>query len=44
MRDYATQLLSSRWEVEAVANGQTALEAARRRKPDLVLADVMMPN
>ena len=44
MRDYVSRLASSRWEVEAVADGQAALEAARRRKPDLVLADMMMPR
>ena len=44
MRDYVSRLLSSRWDVEAVADGQAALEAARQRKPDLVLADVMMPR
>ncbi len=30
--------------VEAVADGQAALTAARRRRPDLVLSDVMMPR
>jgi PAS domain S-box-containing protein len=44
MRDYVSRLLSSRWDVEAVADGQAALEAARQRKPDLVLADIMMPR
>ena len=44
MRDYVSRLLSSRWQVEAVADGQAALEAARQRKPDLVLADIMMPH
>ena len=44
MRDYVSRLLSSRWEVEAVADGQAAVEAACRRKPDLVLADMMMPH
>jgi len=44
MRDYVSRLLSSRWEVEAVADGLAALEAARRRKPYLVLADIMMPR
>jgi PAS domain S-box-containing protein len=44
MRDYIRHLLSPRWNVEAVADGQAALEAARRHKPDLVLADTMMPH
>jgi PAS domain S-box-containing protein len=44
MLDYVARLLSGRWEIEAVGDGQAALEAARRRKPDLVLADVMMPR
>ena len=44
MRDYVARLLSSRWEVEAVADGEAALAAARRRRPALVLSDVMMPG
>jgi signal transduction histidine kinase/DNA-binding response OmpR family regulator len=44
MRDYVRRLLASRYDVEAVADGQTALEVARRRRPDLVLTDVMMPR
>jgi DNA-binding response OmpR family regulator len=44
MLDYVSRLLSSRWEIEAVADGREALEAARRRKPDLVLTDIMMPH
>ena len=44
MRDYVRRLLSPRYEVEAVADGQAALAAARARRPDLVLADVMMPK
>jgi PAS domain S-box-containing protein len=45
MRDYLARLLSTRgWEVEAVADGAAALEATRQRRPDLVLADVMMPG
>jgi signal transduction histidine kinase/DNA-binding NarL/FixJ family response regulator len=43
MRDYISRLLSSQWDVEAVADGRAALDSARRRKPDLVLADIMMP-
>ncbi|HLI50669.1 MAG TPA: ATP-binding protein, partial [Thermomicrobiaceae bacterium] len=44
MRAYLLQLLSPRYEVEAVSNGSTALAAAIERLPDLVLADVMMPG
>jgi signal transduction histidine kinase len=44
MRDYVRRLLSAPYEVEAVADGAAALAAARRRRPDLILADVMMPS
>ncbi len=44
MRDYVRRLLAGRYEVTAVANGREALAAARRRRPDLVLSDVMMPG
>ncbi|WP_245768539.1 ATP-binding protein [Stigmatella aurantiaca] len=44
MRDYIRRVLSSSFEVEAVADGQAALEAARARVPDLLLTDVMMPR
>jgi DNA-binding response OmpR family regulator len=44
MRDYVRRLLSARYEVEVVADGQAALAAARARRPDLVLSDVMMPR
>jgi PAS domain S-box-containing protein len=45
MRDYLARLLSAQgWEVEAVLDGDAALAAARRRRPDLVLTDVMMPG
>ena len=44
MRDYLRRLLSERYAVEAVSDGQAALEAAQRRRPDLVLSDVMMPR
>ena len=44
MRDYVRRLLSGRYDVEAVADGEAALAAARRDAPDLVLADVMMPR
>ncbi|WP_437791032.1 ATP-binding protein [Sorangium sp. So ce693] len=45
MRDYVQRLLlAERWTVEAVADGQAALESARVHVPDLVLTDVMMPR
>jgi signal transduction histidine kinase/DNA-binding response OmpR family regulator len=44
MREYVHRLLSTNYDVEAVADGRAALAAARRRRPDLILADVMMPS
>ena len=44
MRDYLLSLLSERYTVETVPDGEQALAAIGRRKPALVLADVMMPR
>ena len=44
MSDYVRGLLSANYQVIAVADGQQALRATVQDKPDLVLADVMMPN
>ncbi len=44
MRDYVRRLLSPQYEVIAVADGQQALDVCRRRTPDLVITDVMMPR
>jgi signal transduction histidine kinase/CheY-like chemotaxis protein len=44
MRAYVRHLLAGRYEVEVVGNGVAALEAAARRRPDLILADIMMPG
>ena len=44
MRDYVRRLLSQDYDVEAVADGFAALDAIRRRRPDVVLTDVMMPR
>jgi len=44
MRDTLLRLLSRRgWKVETVADGEAAVRAARRRRPDLIISDVMMP-
>jgi signal transduction histidine kinase len=43
MRQYLARLLSEQYEVETVADGQAALQAAQRRTPDLIVSDVMMP-
>ncbi len=44
MRDYAKRLLAERWQVETVDNGRDALIAARLRRPDVIVTDVMMPE
>ena len=43
VRAYITRLLAATYEVEAVGNGQEAMDAVLRKCPDLVIADVMMP-
>jgi signal transduction histidine kinase len=44
MREYLARLLSTRWRVDVVEDGQAALVSARNQPPDLVLSDVMMPR
>jgi signal transduction histidine kinase len=44
MRDYVRGLLSPSYVVETVADGEQALEAARRVRPDLIVSDIMMPR
>jgi two-component sensor histidine kinase len=44
MREYVARSLAERYRVEAVADGEAALDAARACRPDLVLTDVMMPR
>ena len=45
MREYLARLLrSAGYQVEAVTDGQQALEAVRADVPDLVVSDVMMPR
>ena len=44
MREYIRRLLEARCDVRTVANGRAALRDIREHRPDLVLADVMMPD
>ncbi len=44
MRRYVGGLLAGRYRVESLADGEQALAAIRRRRPELVLSDVMMPR
>jgi signal transduction histidine kinase len=44
MRDYLRRLLSTRYDVEATGDGETALAMTSRSEFDLVLSDVMMPK
>ena len=45
LRNYISRLLSERGhQVEVVADGEAALAALRKRRPELLIADVMMPR
>jgi signal transduction histidine kinase len=44
LRELVAARLSRQYRVETAANGAAGLEAARRIRPDLVVADVMMPE
>ncbi|PSO14475.1 ATP-binding protein [Bradyrhizobium sp. MOS003] len=45
LRNYVKRLLEAQgYRVEAFADGQGALDAARHHRPDLILSDVMMPR
>lgn len=44
MRQYLEALLNPRYEVVRCEDGQVALEQAQKKRPDLILADVMMPR
>jgi PAS domain S-box-containing protein len=45
LRDYVRGLLEGRgYAVETAVDGQAALDSVRRRRPDLLLTDVMMPR
>ncbi|HEX2349423.1 MAG TPA: PAS domain S-box protein [Ktedonobacterales bacterium] len=44
LRTYLARLLSDRWNVLTVSDGRAALAAANAQPPDLILADVVMPE
>ncbi len=45
LRDYVARLLGQHgWLVDVAGDGEQALAALRERRPDVILADVMMPN
>jgi signal transduction histidine kinase len=44
MRHYLVRLLGRRWMVDAVGDGLSVLSAIRDQRPDLIVADVMMPG
>jgi signal transduction histidine kinase/chemotaxis response regulator CheB len=44
MRDYFLRLLSPRWRVDTAADGARAFGAAVDLRPDVIVADVMMPG
>ena len=44
MRDYLARLLGQHWEVDVAADGLDAFERVRQVRPDVVVADVMMPR
>lgn len=44
LREHVARLLRRWWSIETVGDGAAALEAIRRRRPTLVLADAAMPG
>jgi signal transduction histidine kinase len=44
LQTYVTSLLAGELYVEAVSDGRTALDVARRNPPALVLTDIMIPD
>ncbi|WP_159009100.1 ATP-binding protein [Bradyrhizobium sp. S69] len=44
MRAYIGRLLGAHWGVETAKDGNAAIEAIKRSRPDLVVTDAMMPG
>jgi|SRR6516225_8225110 len=44
MRAHVAHILGPQYDLVAAPDGRAALEQARRQRPDLVLADIMMPQ
>ena len=44
MRHYVARILGEQFEVESVADGEAAWNAACARPPDVIVSDVMMPK
>ncbi|MBX3205670.1 MAG: response regulator [Labilithrix sp.] len=44
LREYVSGLLAVDYEVRSAADGLDAIEAVRRKTPDIVVSDVMMPR
>ena len=44
MREYISRLLGEQWTIDAVADGAAAFASAQHVRPDVVVADVMMPG
>ncbi|MFB6249072.1 MAG: response regulator [Salinibacter sp.] len=44
VRRYLKEVLAPRYEVRGAADGEAGLRAAREKRPDLVISDVVMPR
>ncbi len=44
MRDYLARILGPHYRLDIVGDGRAAIDRIRAHAPDLVLADVMMPE
>ena len=44
MRRYLRRILEEQWRVDTATDGMAALEKIRKSRPDLVIADLMMPG